>query len=129
VERRSKLAPYDDRLGLGRRGEQLAADYLVAKGYRLLEKNWRCQAGELDIVAQDGETLVAVEVRTRRGRSLGSPEESITLAKQLRLVDLSETYVQETDWSGPLRIDVVAVVIDRRGQVQRLDHYENAIVG
>ena len=114
---------------MGRRGEQLAADYLVAKGYRIVERNWRCQTGELDLIAEEGETLVAVEVRTRRGQSLGSPEESITPAKQARLVDLSEAYAQETGWRGSLRIDVVAVVMDSRGRVQRLDHYENAISG
>ena len=123
------LARYDDRRGLGRHGERLAGDHLAAKGYRLVARNWRIQTGELDLVAEDGETLVVVEVRTRRGRSMGSPEESITAAKQARLVDLSEAYVQEVQWPGPWRIDVVAVEMDQRGRVLRLEHYENAITG
>ena len=68
----------DDRQGLGRRGEELAAQQLAAQGYQILAQNWRCGTGELDLVARDGESLVLIEVRTRRGRSMGSPEESIT---------------------------------------------------
>lgn len=123
------MAQYDDRRGLGRHGERLAGEHLAANGYRLVARNWRIQTGELDLVAEDGDTLVVVEVRTRRGRSMGSPEESITAAKQARLVDLSEAYVQEVQWPGPWRIDVVAVEMDQRGRVLRLEHYENAITG
>ena len=119
----------DDRQGLGRRGEELAAQQLAAQGYQIVTQNWRCETGELDLVTRDGECLVLVEVRTRRGRSMGSPEESITAAKQARLIALSEAYVQENDWDGDWRIDVVAIEMDRRGRVLRVDHYENAITG
>lgn len=119
----------DDRQGLGRRGEELAAQQLAAQGYQIVAQNWRCETGELDLVARDGECLVLVEVRTRRGRSMGSPEESITAAKQARLIALSEAYVQESDWAGDWRIDVVAIEMDRRGRVLRVDQYENAITG
>jgi putative endonuclease len=119
----------NDRQGLGRRGEELAAQQLAAQGYDILAHNWRCETGELDLVARDGECLVLVEVRTRRGRSMGSPEASITAAKQARLIALSETYVQESDWAGDWRIDVVAIEMDRHGRVLRLDHYENAVTG
>ncbi len=123
------LAAWDDRRGLGRRGEELAARQLQEKGFEIVSRNWRCETGELDLVALDGACLVLVEVRTRRGRSLGTPEESITPAKQMRLIDLSEAYVQESEWPGDWRIDVVAIEMDRRGRVLRVDHYENAITG
>jgi putative endonuclease len=119
----------DDRQGLGRRGEDLAARQLGAKGYQIVAQNWRCETGELDLVAREGECLVLVEVRTRRGRSMGSPEESITAAKQARLIALGEAYVQENDWGGDWRIDVVAIEMDRQGRVLRVDHYENAVTG
>ena len=119
----------DDRQGLGRRGEELAARQLQAKGYQIVSQNWRCETGELDLVAQEGECLVLVEVRTRRGRSMGSPEESITAAKQARLIALGEAYVQENDWGGDWRIDVVAIEMDKQGRVLRADHYENAVTG
>jgi putative endonuclease len=114
---------------LGQRGEDLAASYLAARGYQIIDRNWRCESGELDLVAQLGDSLAFVEVRTRRGRAMGSPEESITAAKQARLIALSEAYVQAHDWPGNWRIDVVAVEMDRRGRLLRVDHYENAITG
>ena len=123
------MSAQDDRQGLGRRGEELAARQLEAKGYQIVAQNWRCETGELDLVAREGECLVLIEVRTRRGRSMGSPEESITAAKQARLIALGEAYVQESDWAGDWRIDVVAIEMDRRGRVLRVDHYENAVTG
>jgi putative endonuclease len=117
----------DDRRGLGRRGEELAARHLADKGYEIVARNWRCGVGELDLVVRDLDELAFVEVRTRRGSSLGSPEESITLAKQARLIALGETYVQAIDWNGGWRIDVVAIEMDRRGRLLRIDHYENAV--
>lgn len=119
----------EDRRGLGRHGEELAARHLAAKEYDIIARNWRCEVGEIDLVARDGGSLAFVEVRTRRGRALGSPEESITAAKQARLVALAEAYVQAEGWTGGWRIDVVAIEMDRRGRLLRLDHYENAVTG
>jgi putative endonuclease len=123
------LAIRDDRRGLGKRGEDLAAQHLVAQGYEIVARNWRCEHGELDLVAADGHCLAFVEVRTRRGQVMGTPEESITLAKQAKLVDLAQAYVQAHDWPGHWRIDVIAIEMDRRGRLLRVDHYENAVTG
>ncbi len=118
-----------DRRALGNRGEQLAGQHLSGKGYRILARNWRCTAGELDLVVEDGDCLVFVEVRTRRGRALGTPEESITPAKKAHLIQSAQSYVQELDWQGAWRIDVVAIELDLRGRLLRVDHYENAVTG
>jgi putative endonuclease len=123
------VARRDDRQGLGRRGEELAARHLAGNGYEIVARNWRCEVGEVDLVVRDGECLVLVEVRTRRGRSMGSPEESITAAKQARLVALGDAYVQAQEWDGDWRIDVVAVEMDPGGRLLRMDHYENAVTG
>lgn len=117
------------RRNLGNRGEQIAAMHLREVGYDILATNWRCPAGELDIVARDGKVLALVEVRTRRGRSFGSPEESITPAKQTRLVNVAQTYVAEHDWSGDWRIDVVAVEMTKRGRLVRVEVIKNAVEG
>ena len=114
---------------LGRRGEDLAARHLAGAGYQIVARNWRCEHGELDLVVQDSDSLAFVEVRTRRGRALGTPEESVTPAKQAKLIDLALAYVQAHDWPGHWRIDVVAVEMDRRGRLLRVDHYENAVTG
>lgn len=116
----------DRRKQTGRRGEDIAAAFLAGKGYGVIDRNWSCPAGELDIIARDGDCLVFVEVRTRAGARFGAPEESITPAKQTRLIELAQAYLQQTAAPFPSwRIDVVAVRLDR-GQVM-VNHIENAV--
>jgi putative endonuclease len=115
------------RKALGRRGEELTVQTLVQRGYRLRERNWRCPSGELDIVAQDGDVLAFVEVKTRRGQDFGTPEEAVTPAKQAKLIELAATYVQESGWSGDWRIDVAAVELTSSGKLVRLEIIQNAV--
>lgn len=118
----------DRRHTLGQVGEALAARELERRGYHLLERNWRCPIGEIDLVAEKEGALVFVEVRTRRGSQRGTPLESVTPAKQAKLIELAQTYCQERavgdrDW----RIDVVAVEMSPRGRLLRIDVVENAV--
>jgi putative endonuclease len=111
---------------IGRQGEEIAAKYLTDKGYKILQRNWCCSTGELDIVAENGDTLIFVEVRTRRGERFGTAEESITSLKQARLVELAQTYLQEVvplhqSW----RIDVIAVQLGHG--LPQVNHIENAV--
>ncbi len=116
----------DKRKQTGRQGEDLAATYLANKGYKILRRNWFCPTGELDLIAEDGNTLVFVEVRTRRGDRFGSAEESVTPAKQARLIELAQTYLQEAAVPPqPWRIDVVAVQLERG--LPTIRHIENAV--
>ena len=115
---------------MGQRGEDLAVVELTRRGYVVRQRNWRCQDGEVDVVAEHGHWLVFVEVRTRRGRELGTPEESITEAKRSRLLRVAQSYLLEfepgdLDW----RIDVVAVEMTRDGKLMRVEVYENAVTG
>ena len=113
---------------LGDWGERLAADYLRRQGYTIRETKFRCPLGEIDIVAEKGEYLVFVEVRTKRGRTFGTPEESVTFAKAEKLIDLADTYLQTHDDLPPFwRIDVVAVELTPRGRILRLELIENAV--
>jgi putative endonuclease len=116
---------------LGNFGEAAAAAHLTRQGYTLLARQWRCSAGEIDLVAQQRDVLVFVEVRTRRGGAYGSPEESITAAKQARLVALAYAYLaaHELGDAQPWRIDVIAIEVDGRGRISRLEHLPNAIEG
>ncbi len=118
----------DRRRALGRAGESLATRELERRGYRILERNWRCPIGEIDLVADKDGALVFVEVRTRRSNRLGTPLESVTPAKQAKLIELAQTYCQEhavddRDW----RIDVVAVEMSPRDRLLRIDVVENAV--
>ncbi len=128
------------RQALGRAGEELAATVLTAAGLTVVARNWRCRYGELDLIAQEtapdlsrgGERvpwLVIVEVRTRRGVAFGSAAESVNAAKQAKLRTVAQAYVQEIGWTGPWRIDVVAIQLDARGRLLDLAHIRHAVTG
>lgn len=113
---------------LGDRGEKLAQAFLRSKGYRIVETNYRCRLGEIDIVAQHGDCMAFVEVRTRRGAEFGPPEESVTERKKRRLALLAEGYLQSHEGlPAQWRIDVVAIQLGDRGSVSRLELIENAV--
>jgi putative endonuclease len=114
---------------LGAWGEKVAATHLEAQGYRITARNWRCSQGEIDLIAKAGEELVFVEVKTRRGRAAGFPEEGLTPAKQRKLMKLAQWYVAEHDLDVDWRIDLVAVELDERGKLLRCDHIPNAVLG
>ncbi|MGI8536663.1 MAG: YraN family protein [Mycobacteriales bacterium] len=110
---------YAQRKALGDYGEQLAADLLLAEGMQVLERNYRCPVGEIDIVALDGATLVICEVKTRRDLGHGTPLEAVTVAKARRLRALAGHWLSEHDLRvGGVRIDVVAVVVPPRGRTR-----------
>jgi putative endonuclease len=123
------------RKALGRRGEDIAAAYLEGQGYSSIARNWRTRAGELDLVARDGEWLVFVEVRARRcgppgsEPAFGPPEDSITPRKQQRLVTMADTYLFENPWDGPWRIDIIFMECKADGSVLRLNHLRDAVSG
>ena len=108
----------------------MAAAHLEAKGYEIRERNWSAREGEVDIIAAKGDTLVFVEVRSRKGRDLGTPEESITGRKREHLLATIAAYLQQNPESPPNhRIDVVVLELDRKGRVMRVEQIEGAIDG
>ena len=118
-----------DRTELGRYGEELAARHLVATGYQLLDRNWRCARGELDLVAlaPDG-TVCFVEVKCRSGAGFGVPSEAVTPVKARRIHGLAVAWLADHrpgGHRGGLRFDVVSVV-RRRGSAPELEHLEGA---
>src|SRR4030042_728000 len=111
----------------GAPGERIAADPLIERGYAIRERNFRTREGEIDIIAEKDGTLVFVEVRTRRSRACGTPEESITRKKKERMVALAEAYMEGRDDMPPSwRIDVVALELGTSGKVSRIELFENA---
>ncbi|MBS3898282.1 MAG: YraN family protein [Dethiobacter sp.] len=95
---------------LGKKGEELAAAYLAGRGYVILARNWCCQSGELDMVAKDGDTLVFIEVKTRRSALCGSPAEAVDARKQERVRLVARHYLYENrTGAAKYRFDVVAV--------------------
>lgn len=112
----------------GNLGEKMVRDYLKKHGHKIIETNYFCPHGEIDIISRKKDTLVFTEVRTRTGTQYGTPEESITRTKRGRIRASSYHYVQThdsipEDW----RIDVAAVEMDRDGNVSRITVIENAV--
>ncbi len=117
------------RKNLGDSGERVAALLLQQRGYRILARNYRTRRGEMDIIAEDAQGLAFVEVRTRRGRAFGSPEESLTLRKRRRLIAVAQEFVAthpryaDCAW----RIDLVAIELDRAGHIDRQEIVQGAV--
>jgi putative endonuclease len=116
-------SPSADRRQIGRQAEQYAAELLRRRGYRILETNVRYRFGELDLIAEDGASLVFVEVRARKPGRYGRAIETLTRAKRRRVYLGVERYLQErrVDPSRPVRIDVVAIDLDGAGRPTRAE--------
>jgi putative endonuclease len=109
----------------GKRGEDLAVAYLVEAGFRIIERNYRCLFGEIDIVAQEGETLVFVEVKSRCSDAYGDPLLAVDYRKQKKISRISLRYLTEKNLrQRPARFDVVAVMLLPAGH--RIELIRNA---
>jgi putative endonuclease len=101
---------------LGRYGERVAARHLTARGMVVLDRNWRCDAGEIDLVLREGDVLVFCEVKTRTGTAYGHPLEAVDVVKTDRLVRLAERWMEERNVvAADVRFDMVGVVRALRG--------------
>lgn len=115
----------DPRKSLGEMGEKKAAAYLERKGYTIIEQNYKCKIGELDIIAMDRETLVAIEVKTRRSLSHGLPCEAITNTKKRHIVRTLNYYILSNNLSRfNLRVDCIEILSTDNGNY--INHIENA---
>jgi putative endonuclease len=111
-------------------GEKIARDFLGKNGYEIVETNYRCADGEMDIIARQEDTLVFIEVRTKKSRRFGTPEESITPRKKEKLRTVAERYLQDLGGlPASWRIDVVAIEMDKKDEVRRIEIIENAVEG
>ncbi len=110
------------RLRLGSRGESLAQRELKRRGYRIAERNFRCSAGELDLIAWDGDVLVFIEVKTRTGADFAAPQEGVDWKKRRKLAQVCEHYLMKRGLRDVrCRFDVAAVLLPegrRRGRVE-----------
>ncbi|MBI5059134.1 YraN family protein [candidate division KSB1 bacterium] len=117
--------PQADDRECGRRGEDAAAKHLKESGYRIVERNWRCPLGEIDLVAAKGGLTVVAEVKTSLRRGTIPPELRVNSRKRSKLRSLAAYYLKHRSPGGSIRFDVVAVWWDESGQL-RVEHIENA---
>jgi putative endonuclease len=114
----------------GMLGEKLAADFLTRQGYAIIETNFRCKEGEVDIIAKEGEFLVFVEVRAKHNSNFGTPEESITPRKKEHLRNVAAHYLETHDnLPAEWRIDFVAVELNDKESPTRIEVIKNAVEG
>lgn len=119
--------PRQSKITLGQRGEQIAALQIEKKGYRIVERNFRCKLGEIDLIATDKEYLIFIEVKTRTETNSDiNPLISVTRSKQRKLKTLGTYYVAKKEmYHRQPRFDVIGIVLTNNGN-HRIEHIENA---
>lgn len=109
---------------VGIRGENLAVEFLIKKGYKIIERNWRFRKAELDMIAKIGNQLVVVEVKTRTSEHFENPKEAVTITKQRNIVRATDAYIQEKEIDLECRFDIVSVLI--LNEKVSIEHIEDA---
>ena len=115
------------RVNVAKTGESLAVAHLKARGYKILARNYRAVRGEIDLVAQDGDCIVFVEVKTRRSLKFGAPQAAVTTQKQRQISKVALVYLQtENLLSASCRFDVIAVHLSPQLELLKLEQIESA---
>jgi putative endonuclease len=110
----------EERLNLGRLGERLALEKIKRLGYKCIEKNYRCSLGEIDLIAKDGDCLVFIEIKTRKGRGIGYAKEAVTPRKMRQISKAALTYMKSNNCcDAKSRFDVIAInIINDREEIE-----------
>jgi putative endonuclease len=119
------MKPGNYRKRIGKKGEDKAVNYLKQKGYRILEQNFRAERGEIDIIALDQDTLVFIEVKTKRHDHFGEPETWVDKRKQAQIGKIAQAYLQQQDIVNmDCRFDVIGIVF--KNQSNEIRHFQDA---
>ncbi len=114
-----------DSYGLGIKGEEIAKNYLISHGYKILAEQWRYNKAEVDLICKKDELLVFVEVKTRTSKYFGAPEEFVTSKKQKLITAAASAYMQKVNHEWAIRFDIVAVMVPKVGS-HEVHHFEDA---
>ena len=115
------------RLDIAKTGESLAVAHLKARGYKILEQNYRAVRGEIDLIARDGDFIVFVEVKTRRSLKFGLPQAAVTIQKQRQISKVALAYLQAKNrFDAPCRFDVIAIHLSPKLELLKLEQIESA---
>lgn len=112
-------------LELGKKGEEIAINFLLEKGYQVLDANWRYRRSEIDIIIKKDEVLIFVEVKTRSDDYFGRPESFVTDRKRALMIDAANAYMEEIGHDWEIRFDVIAIIYHNPAH-QTIDHFKDA---
>lgn len=116
-------------LNVGNLGEKLSVQYMLGKGFDVLETNYHSRYGEVDIIVKNSKHIVFIEVKTRKPNSMSKPAESVTVAKQSKIIKTAMTYLQKTECDLQPRFDVIEVIMSNKQPLQySINHIENAFM-
>jgi putative endonuclease len=113
-----------DKIEIGRQGENLAAEFLKKKGWKIINRNYRHGKAEIDLIVRRDDWTIFVEVKTRSSSLYGEPEDSVNEFKARKIYDAAEEFIFSTDWQGHVRFDVVSIKL---GNPPEIEHFEDAI--
>lgn len=113
-----------DKIKTGARGENLAAEFLIEKGFEVVTRNFRYRNTEIDLIVKRDNWLVFVEVKTRSSSEFGEPEDFVDNYKSKNIFEAADEYIFSRDWRGHIRFDIVSVKI---GEKEEIEHFEDAI--
>ena len=118
-----------DEIKTGSKGENLAAEFLIKKGFEVVARNFRYHRGEIDLIIKRGDWLVFVEVKTRTSTDFANPEDYVTVYKARKIYEAAEEFIYRVDWEGHVRFDIVSVVISDDPEMPEVEilHFEDAI--
>ena len=110
----------------GKLGEQIAKDHLKLQGHIILSTNYRYKRSEIDIISRSEDTLIFTEVKTRKNKKYGNPEDFIDELKVEKIEEAAENYILENHWEGKIRFDIISIILER-GSVIETIHIEDAL--
>lgn len=108
----------------GDKGENLANEYLISKGYKILERNWYFNKKEIDIICTKNNELVIIEVKTRSSEYFGKPEEAVNFRKQKFLIEATQNYIEQNDIDYEIRFDIISIILN--DNETKINHIKNA---
>ncbi|MDH5475903.1 MAG: YraN family protein [Cyclobacteriaceae bacterium] len=107
---------------IGAKAERHAASYLISRGYEIIANNYRYKRSEIDIIAEIGDIIVFVEVKSRSNRGFGNPEASVNEKKEQKVIEGAENFIYERNWNGRIRFDIIAIDL----KTDEITHFEDA---
>lgn len=113
-----------NKINIGKKGEQMAADFFQEKGFTIMARNYRFKHAEIDLIVQKNDWMIFVEVKTRSSDTFGEPESFVDYKKGRKIMEAAEEFIFSTDWHGHIRFDIVSVKLGSKPEIR---HFEDAI--